>query len=259
MDVPQADAATTLSSVIERLPAVGFELRHADDSLLVTVKPAGLPCVPARAAHLHDCLSDRVQAAFPDALVVHRLDMATSGLVIMARGKEAQRQLGIAFADRAVRKRYVAIVEGRPPGDADDALVIDLPLMADWPNRPKQKVDLAHGKPSLTRLRSVGYDDRSDTTRVLLEPVTGRTHQLRVHLQAIGHPIVGDALYGSGHLTTPGLTHDEASSASQPDTSPAIDARTRPSSTRLMLHASELWFTHPTTGEALHFLSEPPF
>ncbi|MDB5818164.1 MAG: pseudouridine synthase, partial [Rhizobacter sp.] len=165
---------------------------------------------------------------WPDALVVHRLDMATSGLLLMARGKEAQRRLGIAFADRAVRKRYVAVVTGRVDVEADAWMEIDLPLMADWPNRPMQKVDVAQGKPSLTRLRSTGYDVPSDTTRVVLEPITGRTHQLRVHLQAIGHPIVGDGLYGTA-------------------------------SSRLMLHASELWLAHPFTKEALHFVSAPTF
>lgn len=200
---------------------------YVDDHLVVLDKPAGMLSVPGRGADKQDCAAARARQRFADALVVHRLDMATSGLLLMARGAEVQRSLSIAFERRAVGKRYVALVQGRMPSDSGE---IDLPLAADWPRRPRQKVDPVDGKPSLTRYRCLAYDAAGGTTRVLLEPVTGRSHQLRVHLAALGHPIVGDALYGSGE--------------------PAQ---------RLMLHASELWFPHPAGGHTLRLACEPPF
>jgi tRNA pseudouridine32 synthase/23S rRNA pseudouridine746 synthase len=202
----------------------------AGDGLLVLDKPAGLLSVPGRGADKQDCLSARAQRVFADARVVHRLDMATSGLFLMARGAAMQRALSIAFAGREVRKLYVALVAGRLREDEGE---IDLPLRADWPNRPRQRVDAASGKPSLTRWRTLAHDPAVDTTRVELVPVTGRTHQLRVHLQAIGHPILGDALYA------PPTVHERAP--------------------RLMLHATRFQLTHPATGEALQFDSRPPF
>lgn len=201
------------------------ELLHADDALLVCVKPAGLLAVPGRGEAGRDCLLARLQLTWPDAEVVHRLDMATSGLMVFARGKAAQRALGIAFEQRQVHKRYLAVVHGRLAGLAGE---IDLPLAADWPRRPRQKVDAA-GKPSLTRYQVLAHHD-AGTTRLALEPVTGRSHQLRVHLLALGHPIVGDALYGPQ------------------DGAP-----------RLMLHASALAFAHPAGGCALNFESPAPF
>ncbi len=203
---------------------------HADAHCLVALKPAGLLSVPGLGANGNDCLAARVQAEFTDALVVHRLDMATSGLMLFARGASAQRSLSIAFAEREVHKRYTAIAAGHM---ADEYGEIDLPLAADWPRRPRQKVDSATGKPSLTRWRVLGRDAAADTTRLVLEPVTGRAHQLRVHLLAIGHPIVGDALYAPANVL----------------------AR----STRLLLHASALSFTHPASGERLAFESAAPF
>ncbi len=164
---------------------------HLDAHLIAVDKPAGLLAVPGRTEP--DCLAARVQAVWPDALVVHRLDMVTSGLMLFARGATAQRRLGDAFAQRRVHKRYVAIACGLPDADAGE---IDLPLAADWPRRPLQRVDHEHGRQSLTRWRVLARDTAGSRTRVLLEPVSGRSHQLRVHLQAIGHPIVGDALYG---------------------------------------------------------------
>ncbi|OGS90507.1 MAG: RNA pseudouridine synthase [Gallionellales bacterium GWA2_60_18] len=201
-------------------------LVHCDDALLVADKPAGLLAVPGRGADKQDCLSARLLETFPDALVVHRLDMATSGLMLFARGMAMQRHLSQMFRERAVEKRYIAIVSGKVEAAEGE---IGLPLGADWPNRPKQKVDTASGKPSLTRYRLLGYDDATDTSRLELEPVTGRTHQLRVHLAAIGHPILGDALYGG-----------------------------RPAA-RLMLHACMLRFIHPHSGTALSLHSETPF
>ncbi len=164
-----------------------------DDALIVVDKPAGLPSVPGRAPGLEDCAWSRVQQRFADALVVHRLDMATSGLLVFARGPVMQRTLSRAFAERGVHKTYVAEVYGLLH---DDAGSIDLPLIADWPNRPRQIVDHERGKPALTHWRVLSRDALHARSLLRLEPVTGRTHQLRVHLQAIGHPIVGDALYG---------------------------------------------------------------
>ena len=207
-----------------------LELVHADAHCLVAVKPSGLLAVPGLGAHGHDCLAARMQAAFADALVVHRLDMSTSGLMLFARGAAVQRQLSIAFAQRAVHKRYLAVVRGQVAADAGE---IALPLMADWPKRPMHKVDHAHGKPSLTRYRVLSHDSAANTSRVELEPVTGRTHQLRVHLLAIGHPIVGDALYAP----------------------PIILA----GAGRLLLHATSIRLQHPATGSMLQFSSEPPF
>ncbi len=208
---------------------------HADKALLVLDKPAGLLAVPGRGADKQDCASARAQALWPDALIVHRLDMATSGLLLMARGLVLQRALSQAFESRAVHKRYVAVVSGRlaPPDHRWGE--INLPLMSDWPNRPRQKID-AQGKASQTRWRVLAHEEDAQgrpQTRLELEPVTGRTHQLRVHLQTIGHPILGDALYA-----------DE-------------DGRAR--SPRLLLHASELALTHPVTGESLHWRSPSPF
>ncbi len=213
----------------------GIVCLHADETLLVLDKPAGLLSVPGRGADKQDCASTRAQALWPDALIVHRLDMATSGLLLMARGSAMQRTLGMAFESRLVHKRYVALVAGHVPPPAAEGGEIDLPLMSDWPNRPRQRVD-AGGKPSQTRWRVLAHEHDAQgrpLTRLELEPVTGRTHQLRVHLQAIGHPILGDALYA--------------------------DADTQALSPRLQLHASELALTHPLTGEALHWHSPPPF
>jgi tRNA pseudouridine32 synthase/23S rRNA pseudouridine746 synthase len=201
---------------------------HLDDALLVVDKPAGLPSVPGRAPGLLDCMASRVQACVADALVVHRLDMATSGLLLFARSKAVQRALGHAFAERQVAKRYVAVVAGELAHDSGE---IDLPLIADWPNRPLQKVDRDAGKPSLTRYRVI--ERQAGRTRVALEPRTGRSHQLRVHMLALGHPIIGDALYAP----------------------PEVAAL----SPRLLLHASALAFTHPVTGQAMHIESPAPF
>jgi tRNA pseudouridine32 synthase / 23S rRNA pseudouridine746 synthase len=213
-------------------PALAFV--YCSEALLVVEKPSGLPAVPGRGAHLQDCVASRVQAEFADALVVHRLDMATSGLMLMARGPAAQRALNDAFARRAVDKRYVAVVCGLLPSAAGDAWSeIDLPLAADWPARPRQKVDVHGGKPSLTRYRVLGRDLPNDRSRVELQPLTGRSHQLRVHLLAIGHPILGDALYAPPHVQT--------------------------QSARLLLHASALALAHPFSGERMTFGSAAPF
>lgn len=205
-------------------------LIHLDDALIAADKPAGLLAVPGRGPHNADCLAARVQAIHPDALVVHRLDMATSGLMLFGRGPAMQRRLSMAFASREVDKTYVAIVDGLIAGERGE---IELPLIADWPNRPRQIVDPRGGKPSLTRWQVLSRDTALGHTRVLLQPVTGRSHQLRVHLQAIGHPIVGDELYAP----------------------PAVAA----AAPRLLLHASRLQLAHPADGRALDLQSPPAF
>ena len=210
--------------------ASAAELVYLDDALIVVNKPAGLLAVPGRGADKADCLSARLQAIHPDAQIVHRLDMATSGLILLARGAEAQRRMSTAFAERRVAKTYIAVVDGLPAADAGE---IDLPLSADWPNRPRQKVDVLLGKPSCTRWQVLSRDPIRGQTRLLLQPVTGRSHQLRLHLSAIGHAILGDRLYAS-----------------------AAVAGTAP---RLLLHASRLQFDHPDHGQALDLASAPPF
>lgn len=167
---------------------------HVDDACVVVDKPAGLLSVPGRGEDKQDCAAARVQARYPDALIVHRLDQATSGILLFARGAEMQRAFSYEFMQRRVHKRYLAVVEGLMPLDGEWH-EINLPLIADWPNRPKQKVDHEIGKPALTRWRALAHENGH--TRVELEPVTGRSHQLRVHLLAAGHPIAGDALYGN--------------------------------------------------------------
>lgn len=174
-----------------------MQIVHLDADLIVVNKPSGLLSVPGRGADKQDCVVQRLQAGgHPEALIVHRLDMATSGLLLLARGPAQQRALSMAFAARRVHKRYVAVLSGLVAGDPQGWQQLDLPLLTDWPNRPRQKIDHLEGKPSLTRWRVLSRDDDAGRTRVELEPLTGRTHQLRVHMLALGHPIIGDALYG---------------------------------------------------------------
>lgn len=200
---------------------------YIDDHMLVAEKPAGLLSVPGRLPENKDCLVTRLQADYPDVLTVHRLDMATSGLMVFARGAEAHRTLSKAFAERQISKRYIAVVAGRLEGQGE----VDLPLITDWPNRPRQMVDHEIGKPSLTRWRALAHEETN--TRVELEPVTGRSHQLRVHMKAIGHPIVGDVFYAPADIVV--------------------------LSPRLLLHAERLTLPHPVSGERLNFRSPAPF
>ncbi len=211
-------------------PGAGVVWVHVDAACIVVDKPSGLLSVPGRGEHLLDCMAARVRAHCADALVVHRLDMATSGLLLFARGPLAQRRLSECFAQRGVDKRYVAVVHGsvlEPAGD------IDLPLLADWPNRPRQRVDFEKGRPSLTRYTVLNRDPRNHTTRLELRPLTGRSHQLRVHLQALGHPILGDALYAP------------------------IEVQAQ--ANRLLLHAETLAFAHPVSGERICVQARAPF
>lgn len=200
----------------------------ADADCVVAAKPAGMLSVPGRGPLLQDCLLSRLQGRFGDLRVVHRLDMATSGLIAFARNADAQRRLNRAFAEREVDKRYVATVDGEVAADSGE---IDLPLGADWPNRPRQRVDRVAGKPSVTRYRVL--ERTASTTRLSLSPVTGRAHQLRVHLLALGHPILGDALYAPEQV--------------------------RARASRLLLHAEALEFAHPVSGAWTSFTLPAPF
>jgi tRNA pseudouridine32 synthase/23S rRNA pseudouridine746 synthase len=201
---------------------------HIDPDLIVIDKPAELLSVPGRGPEKADCAISRVQADHPEALTVHRLDMSTSGLLVFARSKEAQRRLAIQFEKGVFAKSYIADVWGAPVPVAG---LIDLPLGQDWPNRPRQKVDHDAGKPSQTEYDAIGTHDHG--VRLALTPLTGRTHQLRLHLAAIGHPILGDDIYAHAHALT--------------------------AKTRLQLHATRLELIHPTSNERLRFESSCPF
>ncbi len=208
----------------------GLDVIYQDEQLIVVSKPSGLLSVPGRGADKQDCMIHRVQRSFTDALIVHRLDMSTSGILLLARSKEVHRLLSHAFQVRRVEKQYTALVAGRPGIESGE---INWPLICDWPNRPRQKVDHEVGKPSLTRYHCLSYDETLDATRVTLSPVTGRSHQLRVHMLSLGHPILGDSLYAP----------------------PDIKIK----APRLQLHANEMVIQHPTSGESLRFSSPSPF
>ncbi|WP_371170885.1 RluA family pseudouridine synthase [Aliiroseovarius sp. 2305UL8-7] len=200
---------------------------HQDHELLLVDKPAGLLSVPGKGEHLADCLIARIQAVFPEALLVHRLDRDTSGIMVFAMTPHAQRHLGLQFEKRQMKKVYVARVWGHV---SEREGTVDLPLIVDWPNRPKQHVDLESGKPAVTDWKIVKYEDNA--TRIRLFPQTGRSHQLRVHMKEIGHPILGDPFYADG------------------------SARDAP---RLMLHAESLRLRHPDGGKGLTFKAKCPF
>lgn len=207
----------------------GLEILHSDKYLLAVSKPSGLLSVPGRGEDKIDSMATRVQAEFPNALVAHRLDRDTSGILIFPLGAKMHRQMSMMFEQRAVQKSYVAVVMGRlQPAQGE----VDLPLLVDWPNRPRHIVDKVNGKPSKSLYHVLSYDEASNTSRVALEPVTGRTHQLRVHMQALGHSILGDTLYAHpGDKQAP----------------------------RLLLHAYTLDFNHPFTGKKLALVSPIPF
>lgn len=208
-------------------PTDPLEILHDDAQIVVVNKPAGLLSVPGKGEHLADCLLSRLQAVFPDTLLVHRLDRDTSGVMVFALTRHAQRHLGLQFEKRYIKKTYVARVWGEM---AEKTGTVDLPLIVDWPNRPRQMVDHENGKQAITDWRVQRIDN--GTTRVRLFPRTGRSHQLRVHMLAMGHPILGDPFYATG---------------------PALDAP------RLMLHASELRLKHPENGIGSSFKAAVPF
>ncbi|GHT95914.1 ribosomal large subunit pseudouridine synthase A [Betaproteobacteria bacterium] len=205
------------------------QLLYADDSLLALEKPSGMLSVLGRGEDKQDCLWSWATREFPDALIVHRLDMATSGIILLARGKAMQSALSRLFAERRVEKQYTAVVAGRLAASEGK---VDLPLICDWPNRPRQRVSFEHGKSALTEFKRLNFEGE-DRTRVLLLPYTGRSHQLRVHMQAIGHPILGDEFYAP----------------------PAA----RAAALRLLLHASQLSFAHPVSGREVALVSRAPF
>ena len=200
---------------------------HDDHQVLLVDKPSGLLSVPGKGEHLADCLLARVQAVFPQALLVHRLDRDTSGVMIFALTPHAQRHLGLQFERRHVRKTYVARLWGEM---TDKTGTVDLPLIVDWPNRPLQHVDHENGKPAVTDYRVLRAD--GGESRVRLYPQTGRSHQLRVHMKEIGHPILGDPFYATG------------------------PARDYP---RLMLHSETLQFRHPDGGKGMRVSAKVPF
>ncbi|MCG7629823.1 RluA family pseudouridine synthase [Epibacterium sp. MM17-32] len=208
-------------------PSAPLEILHHDSQILVVNKPAGLLSVPGKGAHLSDCLISRIQAVFPEALLVHRLDRDTSGVMVFAMTAHAQRHLGLQFEKRMTKKAYVARLTGKLEPRSG---TVDLPLIVDWPNRPLQKVCTETGKPAHTDWKVISYG--ADETRVRLHPKTGRSHQLRVHMLALGHPILGDPLYASGAA----LEH-----------------------TRMMLHSEELRLKHPEGGVSQKFRAKAPF
>lgn len=219
--VPQAQLAPLLGA--SALPVI-----YRDDCLLVLNKPSGMLSVPGKGELKQCCLSSWAQAIFPQARAVHRLDMGTSGLMVMAMGALSQRRLSQAFALRQVGKHYEAIVAGRPEPDAADEQgwsMIDLPIQLDWSRRPLRVIDRLHGKPSQTRWRRV--QTHSNHSLIEIQPQTGRSHQIRVHLQALGHPVVGDRWYASGAVAE--------------------------KSQRLLLHASRLRLPHPATQQVIEF------
>ncbi|WP_103172516.1 pseudouridine synthase [Paracoccus sp. SY] len=200
---------------------------HADHEILVVGKPAGLLSVPGRGEGKDDCLINRLRGAFPTVLLVHRLDQDTSGVMVFGLTPHAQRTLAKQFEDRKVKKTYVARLSGRLEPKTG---TVDLPLIVDWPNRPRQKVDHDQGRPALTEWRVIRASDAE--TRVRLFPLTGRSHQLRVHMAETGHPILGDPLYATG------------AAADHP---------------RLMLHAESLRLRHPDSGVQVSFSQPAPF
>jgi tRNA pseudouridine32 synthase/23S rRNA pseudouridine746 synthase len=219
---------TGMTDFIYAPPVEPIRVIHVDHEVLLIDKPAGLLSVPGKGDHLADCMISRVQAAFPDALLVHRLDLDTSGVMVFALTRHAQRRLGAQFEGRETKKVYRARLWGLlHPRQGR----VDLPLIVDWPNRPRQHVNHETGKPAQTDYRVLGHDS-DGTTRVRLYPLTGRSHQLRVHMLALGHPILGDPLYADG---------------------PARDFP------RLMLHAESLRFRHPESEKTMTFSAPCPF
>ena len=203
-----------------------IEIIYADDDLLVVNKPAGLLSVPGRI--MKDCVLNRLKTDYPDVVVVHRLDLDTSGLLVLSQSRLATSDLNRQFRERAITKQYVAVVDGILEQDEGE---IKLPIAPDPVNRPRQLIDHANGKSAHTRYQVI--EQMGNRARLLLTPITGRSHQLRIHLAEIGHPILGCDLYA----------HDQALAASE----------------RLLLHASGLQFQHPSSKEQLNFKSDPPF
>lgn len=208
-------------------PQEPLRIIHDDHELLLVDKPAGLLSVPGKGEHLADCLITRLAAGFPMVRLVHRLDRDTSGIMVFALTPHAQRHIGLQFEKRQVKKTYVARVRGEV---AEDSGRVDLPIAVDWPNRPRQKIDHEAGREAITDWQVIRRG--GGETRLRLSPQTGRSHQLRVHMLALGHPILGDPFYATGA------------------------AREFP---RMMLHAESLRLRHPDGGRQLRFHSACPF
>lgn len=210
-------------------PQEPLSIVYQDDDLVVIEKPAGLLSVPGRLPEHHDSAYYRVLAQFPDAKITHRLDMATSGILMFAKHRDAEVAVSKMFQARTVKKNYVALVQGKlaPSGR------VDVPLITDWANRPRQIVHFELGKAAQTLYETISYDAINDISRVLLSPITGRSHQLRVHMQYIGHPITGDKLYHSEPLSSP--------------------------LGRMALHANYLAFQQPLSGQQVEIRTDVPF
>jgi len=208
----------------------GLDVLFEDEFILAINKPAGLLSVPGRGEDKQDCLASRVEEEYPGTLIVHRLDMATSGIVLIARDKGTQAKLGMLFSERQISKRYHAVVDGLLE---EDSGIIDQPMRCDWPNRPRQMIDYESGKQAITNFNVLERNYNAPSTRIELTPLTGRTHQLRLHMQYLGHAILGDRLYGSNQIFN--------------------------RSDRLLLHACELIFEHPVSKETLELMCETPF
>lgn len=204
-----------------------LDILYLDDDLLIANKPAGLLCVPGKGPDKQDCLYNRALKFNPNARIAHRLDQGTSGVVMFPLNYLTLKNLTRKFEAREIHKRYVAVVEGLLEADEGE---VKLPLICDWPNRPLQKVCFEHGKAAHTKYRVLERDPANNTTRVLLEPVSGRTHQLRVHMLSLGHPILGDGLYAPDPI--------------------------RAKAPRLLLHAQQLWLDHPISQ--IHINIEAP-
>ena len=210
-------------------PQEPLKILYEDTDLVVIEKPAGLLSVPGRLPEHHDSAYFRVLDKFPNAKITHRLDMATSGILMFAKHRDAEVAVSKMFQARTVQKNYIALVQGQLLGEGS----VDVPLITDWENRPRQMVHFELGKPAKTLYQALSYDTEQAITRVLLTPITGRSHQLRVHMMHIGHPITGDKIY-----------HPE------PSRSPLK---------RMALHASYLAFTQPLSGEQVEIQGNVPF
>ena len=208
-------------------PMDPLDVIHLDHELLLVNKPSGLLSVPGRGPLLADCLISRIQADYPTALLVHRLDRDTSGVMVFALSPHAQRHLGLQFEKRQTQKTYVARVWGQM---VEQSGTVDLPIIVDWPNRPRQMICHETGRAAQTDWQVIKSGPQE--TRVKLSPKTGRSHQLRVHMLALGHPILGDPFYGT------------------PESQAA---------TRLMLHSHRLRLRHPDGGEMMDFRAKIPF
>lgn len=207
-----------------------LDIIYQDDAIIVLNKPNGLLSVPGRLPEHNDSIASRVCQQYPDANIVHRLDMATSGILLMALTKQAQSHISRQFQQRTTNKHYLARLEGIPTGESGS---VDLPMRCDWPNRPRQIIDFEQGKSALTHWQIIATDEINNVATVKLKPVTGRTHQLRLHMQALGTPILGDEFYAS-----------------------ANGAKAAP---HLQLHAAMLEITHPLTNEVIKFTAPAPF